>query len=557
MLKKRFIDSLTALVKRISAYSPLTKVAILMILASLIISVGYGIRILIDKGQIAEITDLPITPPVTPPPTSDPSLSIACTPVLYKQPFNINNFPSDHGFISSYYFLPEYEVNLNPVVTVGDVYAHGIKITNTSNQYLSTSEGSGFYMQASAINKSVDFQFIIQQAAYCNSSYLGSGSLDYVRCPAEPLSLAPGETKVLAMPYFVTRIDGNTPSLYTTGYQFDYTNSSGYVYKSCGADTMTRGLLSPGPSSLPSPSPSQSPICTRQSPLISIGPGNHNGQPGETLTYAVGITNMDTQPCGSSQFSFSTLAPEGFSTNQPMYSAPIPAGATYNTTFTVTSPLANPWNEERTVPVSFAATNMQTNLSSSINAAYTLLMPSPQTIYMTFKLAGVSNNAAEGSQVNVKFYLKNGTVLSLSEPLTLSHTQGGIYTTSATISNPFSGGTQYRVKVKGEKHLSVEFCHATGQTSPCGDNDYITMPSSFEGNYGLSFIGIPLPPGDLSPQDGRANIDDLNKLKPLMGKSQSSLTDADLLVGDANYDHFINIFDVFLILKTLETRYDD
>lgn len=556
MLKKSVINSLAAFYARISAYSPLTKVAVLMVLASLVIGISYGVRLLTNSALVAEILDVPITPPVTPPPTSDPSLSITCSPVLYKQPFNINNFPSDHGFVSSYYFLPEYEVDLNPAVTVGDVYAHGIKITNTSNQYLSTSEGNGFYMQASAINKSADFQFIIQQAAYCISSYLGSGSLDYIRCPAEPLSLAPGETKVLAMPYFVTRIDGNTPSFYTTGYQFDYTSSSGYVYKSCGAETMTRGLLSPEPSPLPSPSPSQSPICTRQIPQVSLYTNDSEGYPGETLTYTAVITNRDTQPCGSSQFSLSSRIEDGWNSYIADPTPWIPAGATFTTQLQVTS-TTNPWNEIRSIPVSLRAVNTLTSLEADGVANYTLLMPTPQTIYMSFKLAGVTGAAAEGSQVNVKFYLKNGTVLSLSEPLTLSHTQGGIYTTSATISNPFPGGTQYRVKVKGEKHLSIEFCHATGQTSPCGDNDYITMPSSFEGNYGLSFIGIPLPPGDLSPQDGRANIDDLNKLKPLMGKSQSSLTDADLLVGDVNYDHFINIYDVFLILKTLETRYDD
>jgi hypothetical protein len=200
---------------------------------------------------------------------------------------------------------------------------------------------------------------------------------------------------------------------------------------------------------------------------------------------------------------------------------------------------------------------MQTNLSTRVDTAYTLLMPTPQTIFMSFKLAGVTNNSAEGAQINVKFYLKNGTVRALSEPLTLTHTQGGIYTTSTTISNPLPGGTEYRVKVKGEKHIAIEFCKASGQTGPCSDNDYITMPDSFEGNYGLSFIGIPLPPGDLYPQDGKANLDDLNKLKPLMGKLQSTLTEADLLVGDVNYDNFINIYDVFLILKTVETRYDD
>ena len=84
-----------------------------------------------------------------------------------------------------------------------------------------------------------------------------------------------------------------------------------------------------------------------------------------------------------------------------------------------------------------------------------------------------------------------------------------------------------------------------------------SIPTNQQDSYMLSLTGIPLPPGDLPPQDGRANIDDLNLLKPLMQNSQSSLTEANLSVADVNYDDYINIFDVFLILKTMETRYDE
>jgi hypothetical protein len=67
MLKKRVIDSLSAFFARISAYSPLTKAIFIIIFVSIAISVGYGIQTLTHRGQIAEITDVPATPPIIPP----------------------------------------------------------------------------------------------------------------------------------------------------------------------------------------------------------------------------------------------------------------------------------------------------------------------------------------------------------------------------------------------------------------------------------------------------------------------------------------------------------
>ncbi len=306
----------------------------------------------------------------------------------------------------------------------------------------------------------------------------------------------------------------------------------------------------------PYPSPSISTTCTHQTPTLSISPNEASTLPGGSITYTGYITNHDSQACASSLFAIATQVPSDFTAlNQPTMW--IPAGATAQTSFTVTSPLTNPWNEARSVPVTLRATNTSSNMSSSSNAAYNLLMPRPQTFDMYFKLAGVSDGSADGTRVSVKFYLKNGTVRSLSGPLTLYHTTGNTYKSTVTITNPFPPGTDFRLKVKAEKHIAIEFCKSSGQTAPCGDNDYISIPTNQQDSYMLSLTGIPLPPGDLPPQDGRANIDDLNLLKPLMQNSQSSLTEANLSVADVNYDDYINIFDVFLILKTMETRYDE
>lgn len=180
-----------------------------------------------------------------------------------------------------------------------------------------------------------------------------------------------------------------------------------------------------------------------------------------------------------------------------------------------------------------------------------------QEIRLRVKLAGVTGNAAEGAKIGVKFYKKDGTIVQLSVPLSLTHIGSGIYEASAIISNPFAAGTQFRIKVKGEKHISVQYCRQSGQTGPCADNEYVTVSNPAPTYSLFDLTGIPLPPGDLSAQDGQANRADLDRLTPLMAKICSSLTTAEKLVGDVDYNGCVNVRDVFLILQTLETRYDE
>jgi len=50
---------------------------------------------------------------------------------------------------------------------------------------------------------------------------------------------------------------------------------------------------------------------------------------------------------------------------------------------------------------------------------------------------------------------------------------------------------------------------------------------------------------------------DIERLTSLLSKLSADLTAGDLAIGDLNYDSVINGFDIFLIRKTLETRYDE
>ena len=187
----------------------------------------------------------------------------------------------------------------------------------------------------------------------------------------------------------------------------------------------------------------------------------------------------------------------------------------------------------------------------------TLTPGTTQTLRFRVKLDGVAADQAQGAKITVKFYRRNGTTRQLSAPLTLRHVGNGIYLAAAAIKNPFPAGTQFRVKIKGEKHIAIEFCRQSGQTGPCADGAYITVPNPVPAVYAFDFTGIPFPAGDLPQQDGRVDGADIQRLTSLLSKLSSDLTAGDLTIGDLNYDDVINGFDIFLIRKTLETRYDE
>lgn len=181
----------------------------------------------------------------------------------------------------------------------------------------------------------------------------------------------------------------------------------------------------------------------------------------------------------------------------------------------------------------------------------------PQTLTFRVKLAGVTDDSADGlAKIAVKFYLSDGSVRQLSGPLTLYHIGNGIYWNKAILSNPFQAGTKFIVQIKGDKHTAIRFTHLSGQTNQCQDEAYITVPAIVPSSFDFDFTGVPLPAGDTYPQDGQVNQTDIGRIVALMSKSTESLTDADKLTGDMNYDGRIFGNDLLLLYKTLQTRCD-
>lgn len=187
----------------------------------------------------------------------------------------------------------------------------------------------------------------------------------------------------------------------------------------------------------------------------------------------------------------------------------------------------------------------------------TPIISGSQVIDIRIKLAGVTDGSANGAKVGIKFVKLGGETLQLSSALPLVHIGNGVYKAEATLSNTLPFGTKFRIKVKGEKHLTSEFCYQVGQTGPCKDNEYITMPNFIAQTYGFDFTGIPLRPGDVPPQDGKVDATDFTAIKSLMSKLCADLTAQDKLKADLDYNGCVTVKDIFLIRQTLETRYDE
>jgi hypothetical protein len=289
----------------------------------------------------------------------------------------------------------------------------------------------------------------------------------------------------------------------------------------------------------------------RGTPIVSLYPNNQSGNPGQTLTYTANIVNTDSQPCGSSTFTFAGQTDTGFLSQFQYYSMPIPASASAHMNVNITSPTIDPYPDTRSLPISFSALNTASNKSATAYAAYTLIKPTPQQLKFLVKLAGVSGAEAKGAAITVKLKLKDGTVLPFDKPLVLDSIGNGVYSATATLANPLPAGTSFRVLIKGEKHSQMVYCRQSGQTDPCNDTEYIT-PST----YSFDFSGRPLPPGDLN-QDGKVNADDIKLITDLFKKPSSQQTPQDLKTADVNYSGKIDSLDLSLVFQTLETRYDE
>lgn len=301
------------------------------------------------------------------------------------------------------------------------------------------------------------------------------------------------------------------------------------------------------------PTPTPTPACVRNTPIVRIDPANQSANPGVQVLYIAGITDTDRGGCGPTQFTLSNKVPDGFNGYLAMNSVTLSPGDSTGISYAVKGPPTNPNASSQTVPISFTATNAGSGLSSTANASFTLLQPTPVTVKFRFKFAGVTGNNANAIKETVKvtFSPRNGASFDLKPDLVLTFAGDGVYEALYTITNPIPPDTDFTLLVKGPKHGALRFCQQTGQTAACKYGQYMRATG-----LTFDFTGRPLPPGDLN-QDNVIDPTDVKIVTDLLAKPSSSRTPADIKLADVNYDGYVDNTDLGLIVQALATKPDE
>lgn len=317
----------------------------------------------------------------------------------------------------------------------------------------------------------------------------------------------------------------------------------------------TIGLISsttPTATRTPSPTPA---FCQRNTPAITIVPNSQSGSPGQQLSYRIELRNNDSANCPGSQFSLSVRVPPQWTYALNSTSPWISPGVTQYIGLSTLPPTTySPGNTPITVLVDGLGVqnhSTQTTFNHEINQP-----PKITGVEFKIKFSGVTDGAAEGAGVTARFVRSD--LNALTSPIRFHHIGGGVYQAVATLSGTLSlpAGPGYTIIMKGEKHVARKFCKQTGQTAPCQGNESMTI-SSGPSSPVFDFTGLTLDPGDLPPQDYKADSADFDIIKTLLSKPCSILTDQDKKTADLDYNGCIDIGDAFLMRKTLETRYDE
>jgi hypothetical protein len=188
--------------------------------------------------------------------------------------------------------------------------------------------------------------------------------------------------------------------------------------------------------------------------------------------------------------------------------------------------------------------------------------PTVRPFEILLKFEGVGGNSAESAKVSARLVTRaftNQTSAYVTPFLPVVHVGGGVYRLNFGVwSEELPPANDYAIIIKGERHLGIKYCVPSGQNGHCGGSDLggISIPTEPSQKVSLDFSSIPLPAGDTLPQDGVVNLTDYERIKNLLSKPCSALTQAEKASADLNYDGCITTRDIFLIRRTLESRYD-
>ncbi len=117
-------------------------------------------------------------------------------------------------------------------------------------------------------------------------------------------------------------------------------------------------------------------------------------------------------------------------------------------------------------------------------------------------------------------------------------------------------GSQYKLLVKGDKHMQKKICEATPHEDFPGayscDKGKITLK---DGSNAIDLSNVIMLTGDLPPgeQDGISNAKDQSLVRNLIGKSD----EGSAKLADINYDGVVNAVDHSCMIAALSVRWDE
>lgn len=194
--------------------------------------------------------------------------------------------------------------------------------------------------------------------------------------------------------------------------------------------------------------------CSRLTPTISISPTSQWGYPGQSKSYTLTLTNQDSSGCDASVFTLSSLVPSGFTQTPSATTTTLSPGSSTTLTISVTSDSTTP---EGSYTFTNTLTNTDSNLSSSVNGTYQVMLPdeTPPQITITSPQDGSALNrpktdisvtatdASGISRLEIFFDGKSETICTNTTTCNVSKNinqlPSGIYTISATATDGSPG----------------------------------------------------------------------------------------------------------------------
>ncbi len=201
---------------------------------------------------------------------------------------------------------------------------------------------------------------------------------------------------------------------------------------------------------------------------------------------------------------------------------PIPPGTTCTFTYGCTcTDTGRVMQDTWTCPVAATATPTPTPV----------VTPNPVTsLTIKTKFAGITSNVGT---INIKIFDASGSIGNI--PFTFL--SNGVYQAVVPLPVSYVNPTQITLAMKPEKHVAKVF-----------------RSVAITANV-LDLTSKPFEPGDLPPQDGTVDVNDINQI--ITAITHSTQTATDLSVADVNYDGVVNAVDVGLLLSTLSSKPDE